>query len=103
MSGTGAERASLDGWWHVLPRGLTSDARRLLVGKAVRAFSDGLVSVVLPLYLLQVGFSAFEVGAIITSTVFGSALLTLVVAFMAHRVSGRTILVAACLLMAGTG
>lgn len=97
------ETVSFDKWWHILPHELSSDARRLLVGKAVRAFCDGLVSVVLPLYLLQIGFSAFEVGAIITSTLLGSALLTLIVAFVAHRHSGRTILLGACLLMAATG
>ena len=33
-----------DRWWHLLPRGLSADARRLLFGKGLRAFTDGLVS-----------------------------------------------------------
>jgi len=88
MSGRG-EAVSLDRWWQMLPRGLSSDARRLLVGKAVRAFSDGLVSVVLPLYLLQVGFSAFEVGqvkmgALVASTSYSRS-RTLVLGIAAHH------------------
>ena len=74
-----------DRWWHLLPRGLSADARRLLFGKGLRAFTDGLVSIVLPVYLLRLGYSAFGVGAIVTSTLLGSALLTLVIGLFAHR------------------
>jgi hypothetical protein len=34
----------------------------LLLAKGLRAFADGLVSVVLPVYLLRLGYSAFAVG-----------------------------------------
>src|SRR5207253_5388277 len=43
------------------------------------------------------------VGAIVTSTLSGSALLTLVVGIFAHRFPGRRILLGACILMAATG
>ncbi len=92
-----------DRWWHVLPQGLSSDARRLLAGKSLRAFTDGLVSVVLPVYLVQQGYDAFAVGAIVTSTLLGSALLTLAIGLFAHHFPGRRILLAACVLMTATG
>ncbi|MDE2184193.1 MAG: MFS transporter [Alphaproteobacteria bacterium] len=72
-------------------------------GKSLRAFTDGLVSVVLPVYLIRLGYSAFGVGAIVTSTLLGSALLTLAIGLFAHHFPGRRILLAACALMAATG
>ena len=81
-----------DEWWRPLPRGFSVDAMRVLAGRSVRAFADGFVSLLLPIYLLRLGFSALAIGAIITSTLLGSALLTLALG-----------LIAACLLMAATG
>jgi predicted MFS family arabinose efflux permease len=90
-------------WWHLVPSGVPSDTRRLLLTKALRAFTDGLVSIVLPVYLLRLGYGAFEVGAIVTSTLLGSALLTLAIGLFAHQFPGRRLLLGACLLMAATG
>jgi len=53
--------------------------------------------------LLDLGFSALEVGAIATATLVGSGVLTLVVGLRAHRHSYRALLIAATVLMAGTG
>ncbi|MHB8730573.1 MAG: MFS transporter [bacterium] len=75
----------------------------MLAGRSVRAFADGFVSLLLPIYLLRLGFSALAIGAIITGTLLGSALLTLVLGLIAHRHSRRRMLYAACLLMAATG
>ena len=74
--------------------------RRVLVAKGLRAFGDGYVALLLPLYLLDLGFSALEVGAIATATLVGSGVLTLVVGMRAHRHSYRTLLLAATALMA---
>jgi len=73
------------------------------MAKALRAFTDGLVSIVLPVYLLRLGYGAFEVGALVTSTLLGSAFLTLSIGLFAHRFPGRKLLLGACLLMAATG
>jgi len=35
---------------------LSTGRRRLLLAKGLRAFADGLVSVVLPVYLLRLGY-----------------------------------------------
>src|SRR5438445_12953537 len=64
-----------DEWWRPLPRGFSVDGRRVLAGKSVRAFADGFVSLLLPIYLLRRGFSALAIGAIITSPLRRPALL----------------------------
>ena len=79
------------------------DVTRLLVAKGLRAFGDGYVSLLLPLYLLQLGFSPLQVGIIATATLLGSGLLTLLVGLHAYRYQYRTLLLAAAMLMAGTG
>jgi MFS family permease len=79
------------------------DTRRVLTAKGLRAFGDGYISLLLPIYLLNLGFSAFQVGIIATTTLLGSGLLTLVVGLRAHRYHYRTLLLAATALMAGTG
>jgi MFS family permease len=76
---------------------------RLLVAKGLRAFGDGYVSLLLPVYLLELGLSPLQVGIIATTTLLGSGLLTLFVGLHAHRYHYRTLLLAATVLMAGTG
>ena len=77
--------------------------RRILFAKGVRAFGDGFVSVLLPLYLLELGLGPLQVGIIATATLLGSGLLTLAVGLRAHRFAYRTLLLAATVLMAATG
>jgi MFS family permease len=76
---------------------------RLLVAKGLRAFGDGYVSLLLPVYLLELGYSALQVGIIATATLFGSGLLTLAVGLRAYRFHYRAVLLAATALMAATG
>ena len=59
--------------------------------RALRAFGDGYMSLLLPFYLTLLGFSALEVGVIITATLLGSGLMTLAVAFIAHRYRSRSL------------
>ncbi|MGH7260742.1 MAG: MFS transporter [Nitrospiraceae bacterium] len=75
----------------------------LLGARAVRAFGDGYVSLLLPFYLKTLGFSALETGAIATATLFGSGLATLAVGQVAHRIEQRKLLMLACVLMTATG
>jgi MFS family permease len=82
---------------------VSSHVKRLLVAKGLRAFGDGYVSLLLPLYLLQLGFSPLHVGVIATTTLIGSGLLTLLVGLHAWRYHYRSLLLAASVLMAGTG
>jgi MFS family permease len=54
-------------------------------------------------YLRLLGFSAVQVGVIVTATLLGSAALTLVVGLVAHRVPARRVLLSASVLMLATG
>jgi hypothetical protein len=61
----------------VLPLGAASETRLLLAARGLRAIGDGFVSLLLPVYLLELGHGPFETGVIATATLAGSALLTL--------------------------
>jgi MFS family permease len=76
---------------------------RLLIARGLRAFADGYVSLLLPLYLLELGYSPFEIGVLATAMLLGSGLLTLVVGLHGYRFHYRSVLLAATLLMTGTG
>jgi MFS family permease len=80
-----------------------SATRLLLAARGLRAVGDGFISLLLPVYLLALGYGPFETGVIATATLAGSALLTLLVGLHAHRTSGRRLLIGAALLMILTG
>src|SRR5207248_11631898 len=86
-----------------LPPETTPDAAVLVAARGVRAFGDGFVSVLLPVYLLGLGFDGFQIGAVATATLVGSSALTLLVGFIAHRFRARPLLSGAAVLMAATG
>ncbi|HUY99073.1 MAG TPA: MFS transporter [Thermomicrobiaceae bacterium] len=96
-----AHEAHLPEW--LLPADASRDAAVLIAARTVRAFGDGFVSVLLPLYLTQLGFSSLRIGAVATTTLLGSAALTLVVGLQAYRLRRRPLLTGAALLMAATG
>lgn len=50
--------------WRPIPRGVSQDAKLILAARALRAFADGFVSVLLPVYLLEVGFSVLHARGI---------------------------------------
>jgi len=75
----------------------------LLWARGLRAFGDGFVSLLLPLYLITLGLTPFEVGVITTGTLLGSGILTLLVGLHAWRLRFRTMLLFATALMMATG
>lgn len=87
----------------LLPPGTQPHAAFILWSRALRAFGDGYMSLLLPFYLTLLGFTALEVGVLVTATLLGSGAMTLAAGFIAHRYRGRTLLRAASLLMAATG
>lgn len=91
--------------WHVSETPLvpSRSTYRIIVARGLRAFGDGFVSLLLPVYLLELGFGPIEVGVIATATLLGSGVLTLVVGLQAYRYHYRTLLLAATILMAATG
>jgi MFS family permease len=87
----------------LLPREAKPDAARLVLARGLRGFADGMVSVLLASYLLDLGFSAGQVGVLVTGTLLGSAALTLGVGVFGQLTNPRTILLTACVLMLATG
>ena len=80
-----------------------SIASIVLAARSVRAVADGFVSLTLPLYLLALGYTPLQVGLISTSTLLGSAALSLAAGVYATRIGYRHALLAAALLMIATG
>ncbi|MBI5899541.1 MAG: MFS transporter [Rhodocyclales bacterium] len=87
----------------ILPPGAAAEARLLLAGRALRAFCDGYVAILLPAYLLALGLGEWEVGVLGTATLLGSALLTLALGRWGHYCDAGRLLLAAAALMTATG
>lgn len=87
----------------ILPASVDRAALPLLTARALRAFTDGYMAVLLPAYLLALGLDIWTVGLLSTATLLGSAFATLAVGAWGHRFSSRRLLLAAALLMAATG
>lgn len=79
------------------------DARRVLIARGLRAFGDGFVALLVPIYLVELGYSPLAVGAIVTTTLIGTAVMTLWVGMIANQHSRRRLLLAAAVLMVATG
>ncbi|WP_292354828.1 MFS transporter [Mesorhizobium sp.] len=75
----------------------------LFAARALRDFGDGFVAVLLPVYLLALGFTPLQVGVIATASLLGSALLTIGVGFLGARHDHRQLLLAGAGLMIATG
>jgi MFS family permease len=71
--------------------------------RGLRGLADGLVSVVLTIHLLALGFSPSDIGVIVAATLVGSALLTIGVGFVADRWEPRRVLLGGTALMIATG
>jgi MFS family permease len=78
-------------------------ATLLFAARALRDFGDGFVAVLLPAYLLALGFDPLRVGIVATASLLGSALLTSAVGFLGVRYDQRLLLLAAASLMIATG
>ncbi|MFZ3219083.1 MAG: MFS transporter [Rhodoferax sp.] len=87
----------------LLPVGAHPSASPLLLGRALRAFADGYVAVLLPAYLIALGLGTWEVGILATATLLGSAVATLAIGTWGHRIHHGRLLLGAALLMAATG
>lgn len=87
----------------LLPSGASADAKVLLITRGIRAFADGLVYVMLPGYLILLGLSGLQVGAVVTASLLGSATLTIAVGMRAHRMLRRQLLQIVSVLMIATG
>ncbi|AJX20162.1 ABC transporter permease [Burkholderia pseudomallei] len=98
---SGRFSASLAG--RIPPAGADKTAALVLASRGMRGFCDGFIAVLLPAYLLALGFSQLDVGLVSTVTLLGSALATIAVGMLAGRVAHRRMLMLAAALMAATG
>jgi MFS family permease len=87
----------------IFPVTASADAKRVILAKGLRAIGDGYVSIVLPAYLLALGYDAFEIGALMTATLLGSASLVFLAGMITARFGERRPLLAASALMIFTG
>lgn len=76
---------------------------RVFLARGLRDFGDGLAAVLLPAYLVALGYGATEIGLVATVALLGSALMTLAVGALGARVDPRALLMGAAALMAATG
>jgi MFS family permease len=75
----------------------------LYAARAARGFGDGFAAIILPAYLIEIGFNPFQVGLVATAALMGSAATTLAIGFVAPRYDLRTLLIACAALMVLTG
>ena len=84
-------------------RVLSSDGRLLFSTRVVRLFAYGFLSVVLALYLTQVGLDERQIGLLLTLTLVGDAVISLGIAGIADRVGRRQMLLVGAGLMIFAG
>lgn len=82
---------------------MSSAAGNVFLARAIRDFGDGFVAILLPVYVIALGLSAFEVGVVATVALLGSAVLTLTIGLLSGGRDHRVLLLAASALMAATG
>jgi MFS family permease len=78
-------------------------AQLLIETRALRGFADGLVSVLLATYLINLGFGTRQIGLITAMTLVGSAAATISLGLIAHRWSRHRLLIVSAIMMALTG
>ena len=82
---------------------ISKDGKLLLTARILRTFAYGFLSIIISIYLKLIGFDAFLIGLILTSTLLNSVIFTLVASFYADRIGRRKMLVVYALLMAISG
>ena len=96
-------RRALDRVMPVTLTGLTRDAWLLFLTRFLRLFAYGSLSVVLVFYLVGLGLSEVQTGMLLTLTLVGDTVVSLLLTTRADRIGRRRMLVAGALLMAAAG
>lgn len=78
---------------------LTRDGRVLFATRFIRLFAYGALSVVLLLYLTQLGFSETKSGLLMTLTLLGDTAISLWITTTADRLGRKKMLIAGAMLM----
>jgi MFS family permease len=82
---------------------LSGDARLLFATRFIRLFAYGSLSVVLVFYLVGIGLSEKQTGALLTLTLAGDTVISLLLTTQADRLGRRTMLVIGGALMIAAG
>ena len=82
---------------------LDADAWLLFLTRFVRLFAYGALSVVLVLYLVELGLTEAQVGILLTATLLGDTVVSLFLTTRADRLGRRRVLIAGATLMAAAG
>jgi MFS family permease len=64
----------------------------LYAARGLRGFGDGFAIIILPAYMTALGYDAVAVGIVATASLLGTALLTLIVGWIAPRHDLRPLL-----------
>src|SRR5512136_889889 len=84
-------------------RSLSSDGNFLFITRIARMFGYGFLSVVLVLYLEQIGLSQVRIGLLLTLTLIGDTIISLWITTNADRVGRRRMLIVGAILMVFAG
>jgi MFS family permease len=84
-------------------RTLTADGRLLFATRTVRLFAYGFLSVVLALYLAEIGLSEEQIGGLLTATLLGDVAVSLWIALAADSLGRRRMLLVGAGLMVFAG
>jgi MFS family permease len=82
---------------------LTQDGSFLFITRIARMFGYGFLSVVLVLYLEQVGLTQVQIGLLLTLTLIGDTLISLWITTNADRIGRRRMLIVGAILMVFAG
>jgi MFS family permease len=79
------------------------DAQYLYAARALRGFGDGFAVIILPVYLLAIGLNPQQVWIVASASLLGTAGLTLLIGFVAHRYDLRNLFLLGAVLTIITG
>ena len=94
---------SLTNLMPVALRALPRDAVVLFLTRFLRLFAYGALSVVLVFYLVSVGLTESQVGLLLTLTLAGDIVISLLLTTRADQMGRRRTLIVGAILMAGAG
>lgn len=82
---------------------LKSDIILLFSTRVIRLFAYGFLSVVLVLYLAEIGLSGYEIGLLLSLTLLGDVVVSLWVTTVTDRIGRKRMLIFGSVLMASAG
>jgi MFS family permease len=82
---------------------MKSDIFLLFSTRIIRLFAYGFLSVVLALYLSEIGFSDYQIGLLLSLTLIGDVAISLWITTITDRIGKKRMLIFGAILMAAAG